>query len=37
MKMDDPEINAFDVFNIQADLNVSERDEKITALFKFYG
>ena len=37
MNMDDPEIKAFDVFNIHADVTDSEREEKATALFEFYG
>ena len=37
MKMDDLEIKAFDVFNILVDLTKSEREEKTTALFEFYG
>ena len=37
MNMDDPEINAFDVFNIHADVTDSEREEKAIALFEFYG
>ena len=36
MNMDDPEIKAFDVFNIHADVTDSEREEKATALFEFY-
>ena len=37
MKMDDPEIKAFDVFNIHIHSTESEREEKTTASFKFYG
>ena len=37
MNMDDPEIKAFDVFNIHADITNSEREEKAMALFEFYG
>ena len=37
MNMDDPEIKAFDVFNIHADIADSEREEKGIALSQFYG
>ena len=37
MNMDDPEIKAFDVFNIHADVTDSEWEEKAIALFEFYG
>ena len=37
MNMDDPEIKAFDVFNIHADVTNSEWEEKAIALFEFYG
>ena len=37
MKMGDPEIKAFDVFNFLVDLTESETEEKTTALFEFYG
>ena len=35
--MDDPEIKAFDVFNIHAVVTNSEREEKAIAIFEFYG
>ena len=35
--MDDPEIKAFDVFNVHADIADSEREEKGIALSQFYG
>ena len=37
MNMDDPEIKAFDLFNIHADVTDSEQEEKAIALFEFYG
>ena len=37
MNMDDPEIKAFDVFKIHAEVTDSEWEEKAIALFEFYG
>ena len=37
IKMDDPEIKAFDVFNNHIDLSKLERKENTIALFDFYG
>ena len=36
MNTDDPEIKAFDVFNIHIDLTKSKREQKTTTLFEIY-
>ena len=37
MNMDDPEIKAFDVLNIHADVTDSEQEERAIELFELYG